>query len=86
LAICLLGIIGGIIVGLMGVVAAEGLDTSVRGSRDIRVALNELPLSSIPKISNSISRRRYSIQAAAAGISLLIVVPVMYLVVVWVVR
>jgi polysaccharide biosynthesis transport protein len=86
LAICLLGIIGAIIVALMGIVAAEGLDSSVRGTRDIRVALNELPLSAIPRIGNSISRRRYFRQAAAAGISLLIVVPVMYLVVVWVVR
>jgi len=86
LAIGLLGFIAAIVVGLMSTVLAEGLDSSVRGARDIRAALNEMPLSSIPRISNSISKRRRFRQATVAAISLLVGVPALYFVVRLVVR
>jgi polysaccharide biosynthesis transport protein len=86
LGIGLLGFIGAIVVGLMSVVLAEALDSSVRGARDIRVALNETPLSAIPKIKNSISKRRRIRQGAVAAISLLIGIPALYFVVLMVVR
>jgi uncharacterized protein involved in exopolysaccharide biosynthesis len=85
-AIGLLGLIGAIVVGLMGTVLAEALDSSVRGARDIRIGLNETPLSAIPKIRNSISKRRRSRQAAVAAVSLLVGVPVLYFLVLLVVR
>jgi succinoglycan biosynthesis transport protein ExoP len=86
LAIGLLGLIAAIVVGLMTTVLAEGLDSSVRGARDIRTALNEMPLSAIPKIRNSISKRRRVRQAAVAAISLLVGVPALYFVVLLAVR
>ena len=86
LAIGLLGLIGAIVVGLMGAVLAEALDSTVRGSRDIRAGMNETPLSVIPKIGNSISRRRRYRQATVAAISLLVGVPALYFVVLLVVR
>jgi polysaccharide biosynthesis transport protein len=86
LAIGLLGLIGGLVVGLMAAVLAEALDSSVRGSRDIRAGMNETPLSVIPKIGNSLSKRRRYRQATVAAISLLIGVPALYFVVLLVVR
>ena len=86
LAIGMLGLIAAIIVGLMGTVTAEALDSTVRGARDIRIGLNETPLSSIPKINNSLSRRRRFRQAAVAGVSMLVGVPVLYVLVLMVVR
>lgn len=86
LGIALLGLIAAIVVGLMSTVLAEGLDSSVRGARDIRAALNEMPLSAIPKIHNSISKRRRVRQAAVAAISLLVGVPALYFVVLLAVR
>jgi len=86
LAIALLGLIGAIAVGLMAAVLAEALDSSVRGSRDIRAGMNETPLSVIPKIGNSLSKSRHYRQATVAAISLLIGVPVLYFVVLLVVR
>jgi uncharacterized protein involved in exopolysaccharide biosynthesis len=85
-AIALLGLIGAIVVGLMSTVVAEGLDSTVRGARDIRVALNETPLSAIPKISNSISKQRRFRQAMLAAISLLVGVPTLYVAVLFVVN
>jgi polysaccharide biosynthesis transport protein len=86
LAIALLGLIGASVVGLMGTVLAEGLDSSVRGSRDIRAGLNEAPLGVIPRIHNSVWRRRRIRQATVAAISLLVGVPALYFVVLLVVR
>jgi len=86
LAIGLLGLIAAIIVGLMAAVLAEGIDSSVRGSRDIRAALNETPLGVIPRIHNSVWRRRRIRQATVAAVSLLVGVPVLYFVVLLVVR
>ena len=85
-AIALLGLIAAIVVGLMGAVLAEGIDSSVRGSRDIRVGLNETPLGVIPRIHNSVWRRHRIRQATVAVISLLVGVPVLYFVVLLVVR
>lgn len=86
LAIGLLGLIGAIVVGLMSALLAEALDSSVRGARDIRIGLNETPLSTIPKIHNSLSKRRRFRQAMVATVSLLVGVPALYIVVHLVVR
>jgi len=86
LAIGMLGLIGAIVVGLMGTLLSEALDSTVRGTRDIRIGLSETPLSAIPKIRNSISKRRRSRQAAVAAVSLLVGIPVLYLLVLLVVR
>jgi succinoglycan biosynthesis transport protein ExoP len=86
LSIALLGLIASIFVGFMGVTIAEAVDPSVRGARDIRLALNELPLSAIPKIRNAASTRLRSRQATVAGISLIVAVPVLFVLVRLVVR
>ncbi len=86
LAIALLGLIGAIVVGLMVTLLAEALDSSVRSSRDIKAGMHETPLSVIPKIDNSLSKRRRYRQATVAAISLLIGVPALYFVVLMVVR
>jgi uncharacterized protein involved in exopolysaccharide biosynthesis len=86
LAIALLGLIAAVVVGLMSVVLAEGIDSSVRGARDIRIGLNETPLGTIPNILNSISQRRRIRQATVAAVSLLVGIPALYFVVLLAVR
>ncbi len=86
LAIGMLGLIAALMVALMGTVVAEAVDPTVRGGRDVRTAMNEMPLSIIPKIRNSSSRRQRSRQAILALSSLLVGVPVLYLLVRMVVR
>jgi len=86
LAIGLLGLIASIVVAFMCVIVAEAVDPSVRGARDIRLALNELPLSAIPKIRNAAWARRRSRQAAVAGISLLVGAPALFVLIRFVVR
>jgi succinoglycan biosynthesis transport protein ExoP len=81
LAIGLLGLIASIVAGFMGVTFAEAVDPSVRGARDVRLALSELPLSIIPKIRTAASRRQRSRQAVVAGISLMVAVPVLFVLV-----
>jgi polysaccharide biosynthesis transport protein len=86
LAIGLLGLIASIVVGFMGLTLAEAVDPSVRGARDIRLALHEVPLSIIPKIHNAASARLRSRQAAMIVVSLLVVVPALFVLVRLVVR
>jgi capsular polysaccharide biosynthesis protein len=86
LAIALLGLIASIVVGFMCVTIAEAIDPSVRGARDVRLALNELPLNAIPKIRTLASKRRQSRQVTLAAILLLVGVPVLFVLVRSVVR
>lgn len=86
IAIAMLGLIGALVVAVMGTLMAEAMDPTVRGARDIRAALNESPLSVIPKIKNTVSKRKQSRQAMAAVTSLVAGIPLLYLLIRLVVR
>jgi polysaccharide biosynthesis transport protein len=79
IGIALAGLMAALIFALMGTVAAEAADPTVRGTRDLRSVLNEMPLSVIPKIQNSIYRRQQTKKAFVAVVSLVISVPVLFL-------
>jgi uncharacterized protein involved in exopolysaccharide biosynthesis len=72
--IVILGCIAGVVIGLFAAVAAELMDSSVRGSKDIGSLLGVTPLAVVPSISNSRmrikSRREWSLIAAGAVIGL----------------
>ncbi len=78
IAIALVGIMAALIFALTGTVAAEAMDPTVRGTRDLRSVLNEMPLSVIPKIRNSIYRRQQTKKAFVAAISLIVSVPILF--------
>ena len=65
----------------MAILAAEIMDTTVRGSRDVRSLLGLSPLAVIPEIPNSISRRIRARQMVAFATSVLVGAPVAYFVV-----
>lgn len=67
LAILMIGLILGVVFGLSGAIAAEGLDQTVRGSRDVRDLLAVSPLVAIPDIRNSRTRRRQAWRLAAVS-------------------
>ncbi len=67
LAILLIGLIVGLVLGLTVAVAAEGLDQTVRGARDVRDVLAVSPLVAIPDIHNSRTRRRQAWRLAAVS-------------------
>lgn len=69
LAILLIGLVAALALGLTTTVAAEALDPKVRGARDVRELLNVSPLVAIPTIRNSRSRRRSAWRFAAASLS-----------------
>lgn len=69
------------VVAVSSAVAAEILDSRVRGTRDIRTLLGVSPLAAVPMIRNSVYRRRRRLTAAAFVGSVLIGVPVTYMVI-----
>jgi uncharacterized protein involved in exopolysaccharide biosynthesis len=66
---------------LSSVVVAEMVDSSVRGSRDIRSLLDCSPLAAVPEIRNSVVRARRSRRIRVLAGSVLVGAPVLYLVV-----
>ena len=55
------------VLGLSAAVAAEGVDQTVRGSRDVRDLLAVSPLVAVPDIRNSRTRRRQVWRFAAVS-------------------
>ena len=55
LALLLMAIVLGGVIGVSVAVAREAMDQTVRGSRDVRDILNVSPLAAVPMISNSIA-------------------------------
>ncbi len=78
IGIALAGLMAALIFALTGTVAAEAVDSTVRGTRDLRSVLSEMPLSVIPKIQNSIYRRQQTKKAFVAVVSLVVSVPILY--------
>jgi uncharacterized protein involved in exopolysaccharide biosynthesis len=78
IGIALAGLMAALIFALTGTVAAEAVDPTVRGTRDLRSVLSEMPLSVIPKIQNSIYRRQQTKKAFVAVVSLVVSVPILY--------
>jgi succinoglycan biosynthesis transport protein ExoP len=69
LSILLIGLVAAVLIGLTATVGAEALDPTVRGARDVRDLLSVSPLVAIPTIRNSRSRRRNAWRFAAASVS-----------------
>ncbi len=72
LAIALIGVIVAFVLSLSAVIAAESLDQTVRGSRDVRRVLALAPLAVIPRIQDSLTRRRAWRRAFALGFTMVI--------------
>ncbi len=72
LAIAVVGAILAAALSLSAVIGAESLDQTVRGSRDVRRVLSVAPLAVIPRIQDSLARRRKWLKAAALGASVVI--------------
>lgn len=69
LAILLIGLVAAVVLALSATVAAEAFDPKVRGARDVRDLLSVSPLVAIPTIRNSRSKRRNAWRFAAASLS-----------------
>jgi polysaccharide biosynthesis transport protein len=70
-----------IFLALSAVIAAEVLDTSVRGSRDVRSLMGRTPLAVVPRIQNSLYFQQRSRKLALLVGSLVLGAPVLYLVI-----
>ena len=79
-AIGLIGLILGVILAAMAALGAEATDQTVRGSRDIVSLLDVTPTGIIPEIRNSVFRARRSRRVAALATSLIVGLPVAYLI------
>jgi polysaccharide biosynthesis transport protein len=85
LAILAIGLVLGFVLGLSVAVAAEAMDQTVRGSRDVRDILNVSPLVAVPLISNSIAvdlRKKRLLRlstCALAGVVALYLISVQFL-------
>jgi polysaccharide biosynthesis transport protein len=64
LAIAVVGIVLAIVLALAAVVLTEGMDQTVRGSRDVRRVLSVAPLAVIPQIQDATSMRRQRFRIA----------------------
>jgi polysaccharide biosynthesis transport protein len=63
-AIAAVGLVLAMLLGLTGVVFAESVDQSIRGSRDVRRVLNLSPLGVIPEIRDALAARKQRWQVA----------------------
>jgi hypothetical protein len=70
-----------VVLGLTGVVLAEGMDQTVRGSRDVRRMLSVSPLAVIPRIQDAAAMRqrrfKFAMLAGCTVVGAAIVVTVM---------
>jgi uncharacterized protein involved in exopolysaccharide biosynthesis len=82
-AIAVLGVIMGISLATGVAVAAELLDSTIRGRRDILVALGTQPIAAIPVIENSVTRRRRHTQFFVSSFGTVILVAALYYAVSW---
>src|SRR5262249_32253210 len=76
IAIVAVGLIVGLTLSLGSALLAEMMDSTVRGSRDVRRVLGVVPLGIIPEITNSatLSARRASWMKLAASVCVVTVV------------
>jgi polysaccharide biosynthesis transport protein len=79
LRILVLGFIAAFVLAVAAAVAAEMLDTRVRGSRDIRNVLQISPLATVPTFHNSVYVRRHRRRLAAFAASVIVGAPLAYL-------
>jgi succinoglycan biosynthesis transport protein ExoP len=64
IAITMIGLVLALVLALAVAVGAEGVDQTVRGSRDVRRLLSVAPLAVIPMIEDAVSMRRRRLQLA----------------------
>jgi succinoglycan biosynthesis transport protein ExoP len=64
IAIAMIGLVLALVLALAVTVGAEGVDQTVRGSRDVRRLLSVAPLAVIPMIEDAVSARRRRFQLA----------------------
>jgi uncharacterized protein involved in exopolysaccharide biosynthesis len=81
IAIVVVGFILAAIIALSCVVAAEMLETRVRGAADVRQTFGLSPLAVVPVIQNSIYWRTRGRRLSALVVSALVATPILYLLV-----
>jgi succinoglycan biosynthesis transport protein ExoP len=64
IAIAVIGLVMAVVLSLGAVVAVEGMDQTVRGSRDVRRVLSVAPLAVIPQIQDAASMRSQRFRVA----------------------
>jgi ABC-type dipeptide/oligopeptide/nickel transport system permease subunit len=80
-AIAIIGLILGTVLALIAGLGAEAVDQSVRGSRDVLNLLDMTPMAIVPEIRNSIFVKRRSKHLKVLAASLVVGVPVFWLIV-----
>jgi uncharacterized protein involved in exopolysaccharide biosynthesis len=78
LAIMILGAFLAVTLGGMAAIATEGLDSTVRGSRDIQSIFHAKPLVSIPVIQNSVVRTEKRRRAIFVALSFILLTAVVF--------
>ncbi len=72
LAIAVIGVIVALVLAFSVGIGAESVDQTVRGSRDVRRVLALSPLAVIPRIQDSLTRRRQWVRIVALGCTMVI--------------
>jgi polysaccharide biosynthesis transport protein len=85
-SIVVLGFLGATVLAFVGAIIAEVLDGSVRGSRDVVNLLATAPLATIPEIRNGAFHRRRRMQLVAVAFCTVVGTPLLYFVIVLMVR
>ena len=85
-AIGLIGLILGLILAGVAALGAEATDQTVRGSRDVVSLLDVAPTAIVPEIRNSVYLARHRRRLAALAASLVVGMPVAYLMIYFAVR
>jgi len=76
--IAIIGLMGATILALMATLGATTLDSTVRGTRDVRTLLAMSPMGIVPYIRNAQFHRRRRRQIAALAASILVALPASY--------
>jgi uncharacterized protein involved in exopolysaccharide biosynthesis len=85
-AIIIIGLILASILALSTAVAAEAFDSRVRGGADVRRTMGHTPLATVPQIHNSVYFNLRSRRIVRLAVSMLVVTPVLYFLVHFVVN
>lgn len=78
LAIIIIGLILATILALSTAVGAEAFDARVRGGGDVRRTMGHSPLATVPQIHNSVYFNLRARRMVRLGVSILVVTPVLY--------
>jgi hypothetical protein len=78
LAIIVIGLIMAAVLALSGAVAAEAFDSRVRGGGDVRRTMGHSPLATVPQIHNSVYFNLRARRIVRLAVSMLVVTPVLY--------